>query len=161
MVECAEESVLGHKEGRGAVANTPFNLERAIKSAWGNSCALTKSRQSLWAFVLTQGTPVWIKVEDWGHPSSQSVKTNSSSNRGEAWKQSYYQHPAFLKSLPNSPRIRSMWTKTITALYEKKVKRQLLQQHTPNKWALLCFLGADMRLAQFGSTPKHQPGIFF
>lgn len=42
-----------------------------------------------------------------------------------------------------------------------KVKRQLPQQHTPKKWALLCLLGADMRLAQFSSTPKHQPGIFF
>lgn len=47
MVECAQESVLGHKEGRGAVVNKPFNLERATKSAWGNSRALTKSRQSL------------------------------------------------------------------------------------------------------------------
>jgi len=47
MVECAEESVSGHKEGNEAAENTPFNLERAIKSAWGNSCALTKSRENL------------------------------------------------------------------------------------------------------------------
>lgn len=91
--------------------NTPFKWERASKSAWGNSCVLTKSRESLWDSVLTQGVPIWIKVEDWGHHNSSSVKTNSSSSRGEAWKQSYYQHPASLKSLPNSQRIRSMRTK--------------------------------------------------
>lgn len=70
MAECAEESVLGHKEGKGAAVNTPFNLECAIKSAWGNSCTLMKSRESLQDFILTQGMPVWIMVEDWGHPNS-------------------------------------------------------------------------------------------
>lgn len=70
MVECAQESVLGREEGRGAVVNKPFNLERATKSAWGDSCALTKSRQSLRGFVLTRGAPAWIKEQDWGRPNS-------------------------------------------------------------------------------------------